>query len=176
MASQPTPQVLPRVDRHMCECRFQNNNQQPTTNNQQPTTKTKTKNNPKEKNTTTTTKTTTTATATAAATAAAAATTVSASVTFVLRCFSAETSCWRLFVVLTHREPRGGGSDDADSGYGTTERRNGPCRVQPPLSSKETDDGKDQERHGPDDSSLPTAASTQYFALDDDGDVLAAGS
>ena len=58
-----------------------------------------------------------------------------------------------------------------------SERRNCPCRVQPPLSSKETDDGKgqgggerDEQRRGP----SPEAASTQYFALDDDGDVLAA--
>ena len=39
---------------------------------------------------------------------------------FFLRCFLAETSCWRLFVMLTHREPRGGGSDDSDSGFGTS--------------------------------------------------------
>ena len=43
-----------------------------------------------------------------------------------LRCFQAETSCWRPFVMLTHREPRGGDSDDSDSGFGTNaERRNG---------------------------------------------------
>ena len=42
-----------------------------------------------------------------------------------------------------------------------SERRNGACRDDPPLSSKETDDGtgigrgeRDEQRHGPDDSSL----------------------
>ena len=40
----------------------------------------------------------------------------------LLRCFQTETSRWRPFVMLTHGEPRGGGSDDSDSGFGKNVR------------------------------------------------------
>ena len=40
-------------------------------------------------------------------------------VTFVLRCFQSETSCWRHFVMLTQRQPLEGGSDVSDSSSGT---------------------------------------------------------
>ena len=62
-----------------------------------------------------------------------------------------------------------------------SERRNGPLPEYNHNSApRETDDGKgqgrgerDEQRHGKEDSS-PRAASTQYFTMNDGGDVLAA--